>query len=326
MQTNFVQMRQKAALLGLAFALVVTGAAPLFGGHDAAAKKGKNQQVTAESGIHADAVQQFENTTQLGMGDAAPAETSTIQVSGFSAPVVDVEVTLLGITFGPASSQDMDILLIGPEGKTSLLLSDVGGNTATNNVTLLLDDQSDTQLPDNTALRNGIFQPTNFGSGDTIQFVGSTITPPTGAALGVFNGINPNGAWSLSVFDDNSNGNVGAISGWRLRIKTANGVPTAGADSFQAKAGQPLTVPATGVLSNDTDPDADPLTAIVAGQPRQGSLTLQPDGSFTYTPNKKAKGSDSFTYLAQDPGGLNALANVDIQITKAKKKHKKGKK
>lgn len=53
---------------------------------------------------------------------------------------------------------------------------------------------------------------------------------------------------------------------------------------------------------------------------------MQPDGGFTYTPNKTAKGSDSFTYLAQDPGGLNALANVDIQITKAKKKHKKGKK
>jgi hypothetical protein len=65
---------------------------------------------------------------------------------------------------------------------------------------------------------------------------------------------------------------------------------------------------------------------VAAGQPRQGSLTLQPDGGFTYTPNKKARGADSFTYLAQDPGGLNALANVDIQITKAKKKHKKGKK
>ena len=327
MRTSFVQMRQNAALLGLAFALLVTGSAPLVGGHDAvAAKKGKNQQVTAEGGVHANFVQQFENTKQLGMGDGAPAESSTIEVSGFSAPVVDVEVTLLGITFGPASSQDMDILLIGPEGKTSLLLSDVGGNTATSNVTLLLDDQSDTQLPDNAPLRNGIFQPTNLGSGDTIQFVGSTITPPTGAALGVFNGINPNGAWSLSVYDDSSNGNVGAISGWRLRIKTANGVPTAGADTFQATAGQPLTVPAAGVLSNDSDPDADTLTAIVAGQPRQGSLTLQPDGGFTYTPNKKAKGADSFTYLAQDPGGLNALANVDIQITKAKKKHKKGKK
>ena len=324
---TFIGMKQHTILLWLVLALVATGAAPLAGGYDAAAaKKGKNQQVTAQDGVHAQAVQSFENTKQLGMGDDAPAESSTIQVSGFSAPVVDVEVTLLDINFGPASSQDMDVLLIGPEGKTSLLLSDVGGNTATSHVTLLLDDQADTQLPDNTALKTGIFQPTNLGSGDTIRFVGSDITPPTGAALGVFNGINPNGAWSLSAYDDTGNGNVGVINGWRLRIKTANGVPSAGADSFQATAGQPLTVPATGVLSNDSDPDADTLTAIVAGQPKQGALTLQPDGGFTYTPNKKASGSDSFTYLAQDPGGLNALANVDIQITKAKKKHKKGKK
>jgi hypothetical protein len=77
------------------------------------------------------------------------------------------------------------------------------------------------------------------------------------------------------------------------------------------------------LLGNDSDPDGDLLEAILAGPPRQGSLTLQADGGFTYIPKKKAKGSDSFTYLAQDPSGLNALATVDIQI-KAKK-DKKGK-
>jgi VCBS repeat-containing protein len=77
------------------------------------------------------------------------------------------------------------------------------------------------------------------------------------------------------------------------------------------------------VLGNDSDPDGDTLQAIVAGQPKHGRLNLQADGGFTYTPKKKAKGTDSFTYLAQDPSGLNALATVDITI-KAKK-DKKGK-
>ena len=78
------------------------------------------------------------------------------------------------------------------------------------------------------------------------------------------------------------------------------------------------------MLGNDSDPDGDALTAILAGQPKQGSVSSQPDGSFTYTTKKKAKGTDSFTYLARDPGGLSDLATVDIQIKKAKKK--KGKK
>ena len=113
------------------------------------------------------------------------------------------------------------------------------------------------------------------------------------------------------------------VGGWSLEITSANGVPTANPDSFQAQAGKPFSSPSS-VLGNDSDPDDDTLTAIMAGQPRQGSVSLQADGSFTYTAKKKAKGTDSFTYLAQDPSGLSDLATVDLQIKKAKKK--KGKK
>ena len=41
---------------------------------------------------------------------------------------------------------------------------------------------------------------------------------------------------------------------------------------------------APGVLGNDTDPDGDPLTAVLVTGPSHGSLTLNADGSFTYTP------------------------------------------
>jgi hypothetical protein len=323
--TTLVRITHRLVLVGMALALIVAGAAPMLDGPEAtAARKGKQAQ--EKSGLSAALVQRLENPRSLTMGDGAVADTSAIEVSGFSAPIADVDVTLLDITFGPASSQDMDVLLIGPEGRTAFVLSDVGGNTATNNVTLLLDDEAPDKLPNPTALTTGIFQPTNVGTGDTIDGGGGPITPASGASLGVFNGINPNGTWRIFAFDDDSNGNVGSIAGgWRLRITTANGVPAANGESFQATAKQPLTVPANGVLGNDSDPDGDPLTAILAGQPRQGTLTLAADGGFTYTPNKKAKGSDSFTYLAQDPSGLNALATVDFQI-KAKKPKKKGKK
>jgi hypothetical protein len=268
-------------------------------------------------------VQVFSNPTRLFFGDDAPADTSSIDVSGFDTPVADVNVTLFDLSFGAASSSDMDSLLVGPSGQTAIILSDVGDNTATNDVTITLDDQAANHLPNNSALTSGTFQPTNFGTGDTFQLSGGgTLTPSSGSALGIFNGTDPNGSWTLYTYDDDGNGNTGSlVNGWRLTITSANGVPTAEPDSFQAQAGKPLSVNASGVLENDSDPDGDILNAILTGGPKKGKLDLLPNGAFTYTSSKKAKGTDSFTYLAQDPGGLNALATVTIQIKG--KKHKK---
>lgn len=57
---------------------------------------------------------------------------------------------------------------------------------------------------------------------------------------------------------------------------------------------------AAGVLTNDSDPDEDTLTAVLAGEPTRGTLTLAADGSFRYRASKKAKGTDSFSYLARN--------------------------
>ena len=61
-----------------------------------------------------------------------------------------------------------------------------------------------------------------------------------------------------------------------------------------------LTVAAAGVLTNDTDPEGDPLTAILASGVANGALTFNANGGFTYTPNPNFNGSDSFTYKAND--------------------------
>ena len=71
---------------------------------------------------------------------------------------------------------------------------------------------------------------------------------------------------------------------------------------------------AAGVLANDTDADRDPLTAVVATRPAHGTLTLNANGSFTYTPAAGYVGTDSFTYMANDgaaqlgPGDGSRLA------------------
>ena len=59
-------------------------------------------------------------------------------------------------------------------------------------------------------------------------------------------------------------------------------------------------MPGKGVLANDFDLNGDALTAALVTGPRNGNVTLNSNGSFTYTPNANYSGSDSFTYRAND--------------------------
>jgi len=94
---------------------------------------------------------------------------------------------------------------------------------------------------------------------------------------------------------------------------------SANADTYRARPDQTLTVTAErGILSNDT---GSPLTLITHTQPVHGTLTLTPDGSFTYTPAAGYVGSDTFTYTVSDAVQLYTthlppLATIDgVAIT-----------
>ncbi len=71
----------------------------------------------------------------------------------------------------------------------------------------------------------------------------------------------------------------------------------------------------TGVLENDSDLESDPLTAIKISDPAHGSLTLNDDGSFTYSPDTNYVGADSFTYKANDGQADSNVAVVTVTIT-----------
>ena len=79
-----------------------------------------------------------------------------------------------------------------------------------------------------------------------------------------------------------------------------NSAPTATDDGYSIGEDGVLNIPAPGVLSNDTDADGDTLTAIKVTDPANGTLILNADGSFVYTPNANFNGTDSFTYKAND--------------------------
>jgi hypothetical protein len=76
-------------------------------------------------------------------------------------------------------------------------------------------------------------------------------------------------------------------------------------DSYLTPAGVALNAAAPGVLANDLDPNGLPLTAVLRLRVSHGTLTLRPDGSFTYTPTAGYDGSDSFSYYANN-GWINS--------------------
>src|SRR5262249_23029169 len=75
--------------------------------------------------------------------------------------------------------------------------------------------------------------------------------------------------------------------------------PVAVTDLYTVNENNTLTVAAaSGVLSNDVEPDGEPLTASLVSGPQHGTLNFNADGSFIYTPVAHYHGPDTFSYKA----------------------------
>jgi CSLREA domain-containing protein len=93
-----------------------------------------------------------------------------------------------------------------------------------------------------------------------------------------------------------------------------NSAPVAEYDSYSTDEDTTLTVAVPGVLGNDTDGEDDTLAAALVIGPSHGSMTLNADGSFIYTPSLNFNGTDSFTYKANDGSVDSEVATVTITV------------
>ncbi|MCL4874213.1 tandem-95 repeat protein [bacterium] len=91
--------------------------------------------------------------------------------------------------------------------------------------------------------------------------------------------------------------------------------PEAIDDTYSTLEDTPLQVAAPGVLGNDSG-EGD-LTAQLASGPSNGSLTLNSDGSFLYSPVTGYYGTDTFTYRAVSEGVESDSATVSITVARA---------
>jgi len=122
---------------------------------------------------------------------------------------------------------------------------------------------------------------------------------------------------------------AGLVAGNRYEVRLVSGAsgatvagivvvaPASGNDSYAARTGGVLDVPAPGVLANDTDGDPTAIQARVVANPAHGLLALRPDGAFGYVPSPGFSGTDSFTYQAAARQGFPATATVTIDVAAA---------
>ncbi|MCY7375122.1 MAG: FG-GAP-like repeat-containing protein [Pyrinomonadaceae bacterium] len=166
---------------------------------------------------------QFSSPTPITIPEVGSADPypSTVSVAGLSSTVTKVQVRLNNFTH--AAPDDVDLLLVAPNGRSVVLMSDVGGNNPISNLSLIFDDSAVNSLPANGQISNGSYKPTNFETGDAFP---APAPPgiPTGRTLGAFAGSPANGEWKLFLVDDNG-GNAGNITGgWTVIIDTAEQV------------------------------------------------------------------------------------------------------
>ncbi|RLF42398.1 MAG: hypothetical protein DRN12_00290, partial [Thermoplasmata archaeon] len=118
-------------------------------------------------------------------------------------------------------------------------------------------------------------------------------------------------SFEYQVEDDDSSRDSAIVN---ISIISVNDPPVANNDSYTTQENTPLNINASiGVLSNDTDIEGDNLTAILITNPTNGSVILNGNGSFTYTPNLNFHGVDTFVYQAYD--GTNYSNNATVTIT-----------
>jgi VCBS repeat-containing protein len=100
-----------------------------------------------------------------------------------------------------------------------------------------------------------------------------------------------------------------------ITINPVNDAPTTAEDAYETQEDTTLSIPAPGVLTNDSDLEGDAMSASLVSGPSNGTLTLNADGSFDYTPNANFNGSDSFVYRASDGSAESADTIVNINVT-----------
>lgn len=145
------------------------------------------------------------------------------------------------------------------------------------------------------------------------------VAPPANGILefatdGAFNyrpNLNFSGSDSFT-YRFTSGGIQSSIGSVAITVNPVNDAPTAVNDTASTAFNTAVKISA---LANDTDPDGNPLSiAVVTGAPASGSVAINPDNTFTYTPNTGFVGTDRFYYTATDGALRSNVGKVTVTV------------
>ncbi len=173
--------------------------------------------------------QTYSNTAPITIPLSGPATPypSVINVVGATTNIEYVTVTINGLSH--TYPQDLQVLLVAPGGQRVMLFSGVGSDIDISNVSITLAPDAANVPPTATQLLPGTYRPANF-------LVANLPAPapagPYSTNLGVFNGLNANGAWTLYV-NDRFTGDGGTIAGgWTIRFNDPERQPNPAGTAF----------------------------------------------------------------------------------------------
>ena len=185
-------------------------------------------------------------------------------------PVVDVNVSLM---LSHTRPDDLDLLLVGPQGQAVVLMSDAGGANAVEDLTIDFDDDFNQAMPDDDALdgTEPAFEPTDYDDG--VDSFPAPAPAPNATALSAFDGSSAAGTWSLYAVDD-SDDESGTILWWKLEIAVAS---TAYPSELQVSGIGPVTDVDVSLLGFDTQFASD-ISFLLVGPRGQQALLLDDAG------------------------------------------------
>ncbi|MHC4582561.1 MAG: Ig-like domain-containing protein, partial [Planctomycetota bacterium] len=137
----------------------------------------------------------------------------------------------------------------------------------------------------------------------------------TGKAPNVIYTPDPNFSWldsfTFKVSDGTTESTPATVS---ISVTPVNDPPKAHDDVLVTEEDKPATID---VLANDTEVDNEVLKVTAATKSAGGSITVNPTGTLTYTPNADFYGKDAFTYIVTDGQGMTDSATVRVEVTSA---------
>jgi CshA-type fibril repeat protein/VCBS repeat-containing protein len=206
-------------------------------------------------------------------------------------------------------------------------ISDGQGGTDTATVNLTVDPVNDvpvavddikTLAEDSSAIINVLANDDDGGDGGMTL---DSVTQPEHGTVTIVDGqvqytpdANYNGTdsftYTISDIDgDTSTATVNLTV--NLTVDPVNDVPVAVDDIKNLDEDSSAVID---VMANDTDGDGDGLNLDFVTQPEHGTVTINADGTVTYTPEANYKGADSFTYTISDANGDTSTATVSLSV------------